>query len=49
MIVLDHHKTAAESLADKQQLPLNMDVLLDMKRSGAVIARDYFKPQVSLR
>ncbi len=47
--MLDHHKTAAESLADRQQLPHNMDIVLDMKRSGAVIARDYFKPQVSLR
>eukprot|EP00891_Asterochloris_glomerata_P005881 jgi/Astpho2/5881/fgenesh1_pm.00080_%23_13_t len=47
VIVLDHHKTAAESLADRQQLPHNMDIVLDMKRSGAVIARDYFKPQLT--
>lgn len=44
-IVLDHHKTAAEHLTGPDIiLPPNLEVHLDMERSGAIIALDYFKP-----
>lgn len=44
-VVLDHHKTAAEALAAAAPLPPNLDAShLDMNRSGAMIALDYFKP-----
>lgn len=42
MLVLDHHKTAAEDLAD---LP-GATVVFDMERSGAGIAWDYYHPGV---
>ena len=46
VIVLDHHKTAAEQLqGGSVVLPDNVDVLLDMDRSGATIALDFFKPK----
>lgn len=44
--MLDHHKTAAEQLADRSALPANVELDIDMSRSGATIARDYFKPAV---
>ena len=45
-IVLDHHKTAAEHLTGPDvDLPSNLEVHLDMERSGATIALDYFKPE----
>ena len=40
--MLDHHKTAAESLAGVTAT--NLEVTLDMGRSGATIARDHFAP-----
>ena len=40
--VLDHHKTAAENLAGAAAP--NLEVTLDMERSGAIIARDHFAP-----
>ena len=43
--VVDHHKTAAEELdRDLACLPKGLDVHFDMKRSGAMLALDYFKP-----
>lgn len=45
VIVLDHHKTAAAQLADTSSHPPNLHVHLDMQRSGAVIARDWFQPE----
>eukprot|EP00879_Flechtneria_rotunda_P028747 GHRR01030965.1.p1 GENE.GHRR01030965.1~~GHRR01030965.1.p1 ORF type:complete len:305 (+),score=111.17 GHRR01030965.1:144-1058(+) len=44
VVVLDHHKSAAESLADTSSHPRNLHVLMDMNRSGATIARDFFNP-----
>ena len=42
VVVLDHHKTAQESLQGRSNLPDNMDINIDMHRSGATLARDYF-------
>jgi oligoribonuclease NrnB/cAMP/cGMP phosphodiesterase (DHH superfamily) len=44
VVVLDHHKTAAAQLADSSSHPPNLHVHLDMQRSGAAIARDFFSP-----
>jgi oligoribonuclease NrnB/cAMP/cGMP phosphodiesterase (DHH superfamily) len=41
-VVLDHHKTALETLPPNGTGPPNLQVLLDMRRSGATIAYDYF-------
>ena len=46
VILLDHHKTAFEMFEASESLHPNLDVQLDMNRSGATIALDYFKPQV---
>lgn len=43
IIILDHHKTAKEDL-ERSDLPPNVRVLFDMKRSGAVIAWEFFHP-----
>lgn len=40
VVVLDHHKTAAEDLADL----VGATVVFDMERSGATITWDYFFP-----
>lgn len=44
VVVLDHHKTALSSLdgAASEKLEIHLDVT----RSGAIIARDYFEPEV---
>ena len=43
VILLDHHKTAAEDVAAlRADLPANLEVHFDMGRSGATLARDYF-------
>ena len=45
VVILDHHKTAAEELAAMDAAaprPANLEVVMDMERSGATIARDYF-------
>ncbi|CAM6010776.1 unnamed protein product [Sphagnum balticum] len=42
VVVLDHHKTALEMLPDGGDCPPNLEIVLDMKRSGATIAYDYF-------
>ncbi len=41
IVILDHHKTAQDSLVD---LPNNVEVIFDMKKSGAHIAWNYFHP-----
>ncbi len=43
VVVLDHHKTAFENLEGKPY-PTNIKVYLDMKRSGAIMAWDFFHP-----
>jgi oligoribonuclease NrnB/cAMP/cGMP phosphodiesterase (DHH superfamily) len=45
-ILLDHHKTAAEHyLDDTIALPPNLQIRIDMERSGATIALEFFKPE----
>ncbi len=46
VVVLDHHKTAMESLNTTESQHPNLDAQIDMSRSGATIALDYFKPEV---
>ncbi|KAL5081367.1 hypothetical protein RYX36_009788 [Vicia faba] len=47
VIVLDHHKTALESLcSDDTSLGENVTKVIDMERSGATIAFDYFKEKL---
>jgi len=43
IIVIDHHKTAQESLAVKG-LPTNIEVHFDMKQCGCTLAWQYFFP-----
>ncbi|MDH1508497.1 DHHA1 domain-containing protein [Pseudomonas mosselii] len=55
VLVLDHHKTAAEALAELPRAPLHfhawthdtpkLSVVFDMNRSGAGIAWDFFFPE----
>ena len=42
VIVLDHHKTAKESLPGPDRAPPSLHCLLDMNRSGATLAYDFF-------
>lgn len=46
MTVLDHHKTAFESLSGNASVWKNVTKVIDMKRSGATIAYDYFKEKL---
>ena len=48
VIVLDHHKTAQDMLNTTESQHPNLDVQIDMSRSGATIALDYFQPEVRL-
>lgn len=47
VVVLDHHKTALETLPPNGTGPPNLQIVLDMKRSGATIAYDYFLQKLS--
>ncbi|MED6211261.1 hypothetical protein PIB30_071995 [Stylosanthes scabra] len=44
--VLDHHKTALERLGSENLVAENVDKVIDMERSGATIAFDYFKEKL---
>jgi len=47
VVLLDHHKTAQESLSKLQAdefKPINLEIEFDMNRSGAGITWDYFGP-----
>lgn len=46
VIVLDHHKTAQDMLNTTESQHPNLDAQIDMSRSGATIALDYFRPAV---
>ncbi|KAG4941914.1 hypothetical protein JHK87_045785 [Glycine soja] len=46
VIVLDHHKTALERLGNEASLGENVVKVIDMERSGATIAFDYFKDKI---
>lgn len=48
VIVLDHHKTAQDMLNTTESQHPNLDAQIDMSRSGATIALDYFQPAVRL-
>ena len=49
VILLDHHKTADDDITGLAgSRPLNLDTtFVDMNRSGATLARDYFQPTLS--
>ncbi|XP_022639713.1 uncharacterized protein LOC106765373 isoform X4 [Vigna radiata var. radiata] len=46
VIILDHHKTALERLGNDDSLGENVVKVIDMERSGATIAFDYFKDKL---
>ncbi|PON46597.1 DHHA1 domain protein, partial [Parasponia andersonii] len=43
LVILDHHKTALETLGGEK----NVTKIIDLERSGATIAFDYFKERVA--
>lgn len=43
VLVLDHHKTAAEALCNWEDQPENLRIVFDIERSGCGITWDYFK------
>lgn len=50
VVLLDHHKTAQESLSKLQAeefKPINLEIVFDMNRSGAGITWDYLIPKYS--
>ncbi|XP_076951780.1 uncharacterized protein LOC143625285 [Bidens hawaiensis] len=47
VIILDHHKTALKALEDGEFNSENVTKVIDMGRSGATIAYDYFKEKIS--
>ncbi len=49
VVLLDHHKTAFGMFEAPESQHPNLDVHLDMNRSGATIALSYFQPQVRLQ
>src|SRR6185312_11246154 len=50
LVILDHHKTAIEYVdswresRENKKLPENVEAVMDINRSGATIALDYFTP-----
>ncbi|KAI3454337.1 hypothetical protein Pfo_011000 [Paulownia fortunei] len=46
VVVLDHHKTALEMLGSGMSTSGNVTKVIDMERSGATIAYDYFKEKL---
>ncbi|KAK6148222.1 hypothetical protein DH2020_019134 [Rehmannia glutinosa] len=46
VVVLDHHKTALEMLGSGMSTSGNVTKVIDMERSGATIAHDYFKEKL---
>ncbi|KAH0688554.1 hypothetical protein KY284_019107 [Solanum tuberosum] len=46
VVVLDHHKTAKELLGGGTSVTENVSKVIDMDRSGATIAYDYFKEKL---
>ncbi|KAI3895379.1 hypothetical protein MKX03_032592 [Papaver bracteatum] len=47
VIILDHHKTAVEMFKADTSICENVVKVIDMERSGATIAYDYFKKKLS--
>lgn len=49
VLVLDHHKGAAEELAGlEDQMQCQSDIVFNMAKSGALLAFEYFTPQRSI-
>lgn len=46
VVVLDHHKTALERLCGDATIGKNVTSIIDMERSGATIAFDYFTEKI---
>lgn len=46
MVILDHHKTALDSLPQNGEGPQNLHCVVDMNRSGATISYDYFEEKL---
>ncbi|KAK4280596.1 hypothetical protein QN277_012204 [Acacia crassicarpa] len=46
VVILDHHKTALENLGSGSLVDENLIKEIDMERSGATIAFDYFKEKL---
>ncbi|KAL3824946.1 hypothetical protein ACJIZ3_020975 [Penstemon smallii] len=46
VVVLDHHKTAIDVLGSGRSVSGNVTKVMDMERSGATIAYDYFKEKL---
>ncbi|CAM6122927.1 unnamed protein product [Calypogeia fissa] len=46
VVILDHHKTALDSLPQNGEGPQNLHCVLDMNRSGATISYDYFEEKL---
>ncbi|XP_071703699.1 uncharacterized protein [Rutidosis leptorrhynchoides] len=46
VIILDHHKTALKMLNDGEFSFANVTKVIDMRRSGATIAYDFFKDKI---
>lgn len=46
MTILDHHKTALEALSDDAATGNNVTKIIDMNRSGATIAFDFFRDKL---
>jgi oligoribonuclease NrnB/cAMP/cGMP phosphodiesterase (DHH superfamily) len=44
--ILDHHKTALEALLDDAGTAKNVTKIIDMNRSGATIAFDFFRDKL---
>lgn len=49
IVILDHHKTAQEALENWEDKPENVEIVFDMKRSGAGITWDYFDSSPRMR
>lgn len=49
VIILDHHKTALEELSKSDQQSSNVTKVIDLKRSGATIAYDFFRDRLVKR
>lgn len=49
VIILDHHKTALQTISENVSALRNVSKVIDMERSGATIAYDYFNEKLLRR
>lgn len=47
LVIMDHHASAERELKDFKNPNKNFEIIFDMKRCGAQIVWDYFKPMIS--